>query len=594
MKASLLFMALFPMCLGFISYDCSNPVSKSLYQLMSKPDCRMPFDAASPRSVMTGSLLQLPKYYSIPVNILEVERKKEKIYCTYYRLKTKRIKSEEFLGYSPARIPLQTMRSWVTDTTAQLSHKTVPFSLGSEITTLDTQEVDSEGFCTRYSVGIEYYIYRIKYYSAVGQVFLDAEGFPEKITIDGDKVEGSLDSTSGVLSDGSGVFWSRIHKSRCSMQLVHSGNMTRVTAGNGVVSVMIPNLGVGLKLGRSLSMCHHNMFSTNDDRLFITLESIPDVEPLNAQSWGSWSILIKASVQYSLSTGALTDMEIASKVALNQCLLEQMIQREVLYGARTSPELVGFRLTGERGSAMAVAGGLVQHVACSPVEVLFDSLPDCYDKVPVILIESNSSMFMDPVTHVLSATSSKMNCDDHQVPYFEVRGVWYRMIPHRTQIPTPQALPSSLEAMPNITLAEARGIYPSEVVESLESRWAYRSAREEAINGLMHLADKSIGDPNAYSSLGLNTVESLSSYHMISLSDTSLFIASAILVIWVGALSLGLAKLRWDQMALNKQVSSPNPLVVQQTMVAPATASRARPPATAAELRKILMEEDEF
>lgn len=577
---SLLLLAVIQYSSAFVGFDCSQPVPKSLYRLTSDPDCSKKASFRTKNQQVEGALVQMPQYVTVKVKILEILNKIEVPYCTYYNLRTKRIKGSEYRGFTPAKFTLATLSAWKDARKVQFSYSSVTLQLGATKTVVDSNEITKEGFCKGYSKFIKYPIYQVRYYAAEGQVILDRKGRPSHILVDGERVSGDIGDHQGLLSDGSAVFWHHVEYSKCRLELIHGGNLTQIQTTQGQVTVLIPEISVGLVLEQQTNICSLDMWRTNDERLFVIQGRAPVLPPLTAKSWGSWSILIKAAVQFSLSTTAAKFMDLSSQITLNQCILEQMIQREVIYGASSSPEFVGYRLTGTRGSALAVAGGLIQHLECTGVEVLFDQKDSCFNKIPIIDTRNNQSKFMDPVTHVMSNTASKMQCSDPQVPYFEIRGVWYRMIPHRTQIPNPPSLPSNLQSLSNVTLPIMSGMYPEEMIDNMNTNWMHRPSREKALNQLISLASDSIGDDSFEPSQPFQQLietTATSTWYNHSLALISWVI---LLTLWIGSLTIVQV---WS-FCLKQESLHSSPVVVNQIDAGESK----RTPLSTRELQKLL------
>ena len=103
--------------------------------------------------------------------------------------------------------------------------------------------------------------------------------------------------------------------------------------------------------------------------------------------------------------------------------------------------MVGYRLSGKKGIVINIAGISLQVQKCDNVEARLRAEEKYSLDIPVTILGTNKTSYMDPVTHIMRETTSQLPCDDTQNPYFKVRDQWYRLTPSLKIIPDPPRLP---------------------------------------------------------------------------------------------------------------------------------------------------------
>lgn len=488
-------LAFLPIISGFTVYDCTTPSTQGTYQLLTLDDCLNKFPITNKETVVSGTLLQMPSVTKIQGTLFEITEVMEKSYCTYYRLRTKLIIPTNYEAYTPSLFPVSIINTWLTTGVITLSKVSIPIAYDTQLTVTDTDQVDSEGYCKSYKVKIAFTSYRIKIRRVPIQLLLTAEGAPDRMVAFSERVTGSPESGLGRLATGAYLKWDPKDIPNCPWESVFSGSY-KIAAGPDEAEIsLFPSLSAGLVLHKKIHMCNHEVYTTSHHQLYVSRGHVITAPALNTDTSVSWSALIRTAVQYQASVQQTSHSNLTRSIQINQCILEQKMHRETLFSAATSPELVGYRLSGQLGSAIVVAGGAIQVLKCKENNARLHLMTKCYSLVPIQLIPSNETKFMDPVTRVIKSTASKIPCDDLQVPYFEMRGIWYRLMPHQTSSPAPPALPSDMKEFVVHNLGEVKGLYPEETLYREETRWAYQEARDKALNGLIHWSDPAIGDP---------------------------------------------------------------------------------------------------
>lgn len=486
-------IVLLPLVASFAVYDCSKSDPSAIYQLARQDTCATRFPITTLEKKTRGTLLQVPQFYTIPGSVVSVSAKTDSVYCTYTRLRTKLMKPDNYLDFEPVAVSSVNMRNWLSTGVVRLNTHVSTFISGKPIIFLQSDKIDSQGYCKTWQETVSVMVFKVVIHKTEIQVTTDYQGKPTGHGVFGEEIFTDSTPGEGKLADHSTVMWDPKDYLDCPWEKVYSGAFTLATDSEVTQVALFESLTAGVVLKDQVTICKAEVYETSEPRLYVSMQHFVNAPSISAKSQASWSALIRTSILHS-ATKVKIELDTVSKtVEMNQCLLEQKIQRETIYSAETSPELVGFRLTGQQGVAVVVAGGAIQVVKCHAEEAKLDPQPVCYNKVPVRLTASNESVFMDPVTRVVSPSASSLPCTDIQVPYFEIRGGWYRLIPYKTTTPAPRILPSDLVQLHNQTFSAVIGLYPNEVLNQAEQRWMYKNARDAALNTLIKVVDGGLG-----------------------------------------------------------------------------------------------------
>ena len=119
---------------------------------------------------------------------------------------------------------------------------------------------------------------------------------------------------------------------------------------------------------------------------------------------------------------------------------------------------------------------------------------ECYADVPVLVNNSSRLKFLRPATNTVTDTSSLIQCSDPSVPYFKVRGSWYFLAPQLSQVPTPSMATSRLDVFDTWEMHVMNGIYPGDIVQTLDDGVWLTTRKREASNILLNLVSNEQGD----------------------------------------------------------------------------------------------------
>ena len=145
------------------------------------------------------------------------------------------------------------------------------------------------------------------------------------------------------------------------------------------------------------------------------------------------------------------------------------------------------------GNIVSVAGAVLHVLKCKNLEAKLTELDHCTIDVPVKLVSTNETMYIHPVTRVLKETSSTLPCEDSMNPYFEIRGLYYKMTPTLQHVPKPNVFPTNIKEIISNGIESEVGLYPHELISKMETGWLFTSKKRDAENRLLNFMDEKIG-----------------------------------------------------------------------------------------------------
>lgn len=521
-------------------YDCSAPSSQGLYRLLDRDTCRGKFPATHTEELTRGTLLQIPRYIEIDAISAEITSLYRDVYCSYNRYPSPLELLRNYHSFQPVSVGLAEVEGMITKEVVALGGMTTPLIFNQELLLADSSAFDNEGFCRSYSHQASTRVYRAIFRKTKLKVLLLPRGAVDGYVVYSERVSHVAAASRGKLADGTMIFWEPQDIPRCPWESIYSGTYTIASGPNNTRVGLFESITAGLILKNRIHLCNIEVSATTDPQLYVSVGHSVEAPGLSGDTPGSWSSLISSALQYQMTNSHIQLANLTSTISINQCILEQKIFRDIVYSAITSPEIVGFRITGELGSSVVVAGSALNVKKCIPVEAMIREMDHCNDRIPIQLVQSNTSVFMDPVTRVIRKTASRMPCSDPQNPFFELRGAWYKMNPHMDLNPTPQEMPTQLEHFARLVSEEYRGIYPSETVRTMSDRWMYKDSKEETMNVLLNLGNPVIGDSGSSlwdTNERLTRAPTMDSYYPVPSVTYYMF---SLLVLWLVTLTAGM------------------------------------------------------
>ena len=144
-----------------------------------------------------------------------------------------------------------------------------------------------------------------------------------------------------------------------------------------------------------MRVCGVLVSESSDSQIFISLEEHPVDFETNPLQYGSWTTLILSASQFVETKNNLLLNNISATISFNQCILEQKIQRDIVFGAKTEPEMVAYRQSGKKGFVINIAGIALQVQRCDIVESRLRAEEKCSLDIPVTILGTNKTSYMD-------------------------------------------------------------------------------------------------------------------------------------------------------------------------------------------------------
>ena len=468
---SFLFLLIFPLSLSFLAYDCNNPQSIGIFGLKDQNTCSNIIGEIKSNGMRDATIVQMPGFYMVKARMLISERKTDYIYCTYSRSRTMRVLPESYSGFDTFKITTRQGRQAMHTGRISIGKQTVELELNSEHIILDSTGIDSEGYCITYSIKLEVTIYKFKLLETEIKVVLNNKGEYVKLSNFDDDIQEVSAIGYGYLQDGTFIGWDPIDIRSCPWEKVYTGESEEFISKHHGKVALFKEIGASFILRKQVTICKNKVTTTNDERIFLIEGNHLEGADLYSLSYGSWRTLILSTVQFveNLQINLLNN--ITTAISYNECKLNAKIMKEIIYGSVSSPSEIGYRLTGKLGTMAVVSGEALQILMCKGVEVKLRESNECYTEIPVSTLNSSTydrkELFMDPVTKVVTDSSSILSCADIRNPYFTIRGQWYKMGPRLLTIPTPKKL-GSLRSLKTMDIEVIKGLYPHEVTDTME------------------------------------------------------------------------------------------------------------------------------
>ena len=498
MSISLLFLLLCSVAhiVSFQAYDCTHPHSLGIYKLTAEQECVNILENASKTDSKEGTLIQMPAYYVIKGKLLTTLRKIDRVYCTYYRSRTMRMIPEAYIDFVPFKLSRGEGLNLLHTGSVRLDNKLARVGLNEDTIVVTGQGVDSEGYCVSYSSKLDVTIYKLRLEEVEIRVRIGYTGFLEGMSLFEEDIEEWDLKGFGYLGDGSMVMWNPRDIRACPWERVFSGVYEEFVTKSNTTVALFNQIGASIILKGQKYLCGQHVLSTNNDRLYM-LGGLHQTDiNISDLGYGSWSTLILSTVQFVENLQVKLLNNLTKVIAFNECKLNAKLLNEIVYGAKTSPEQIGYKLTGKYGTLAIISGAALHLMVCRNVEVKLRDTDSCYTEIPVTMINGTIGMkdeyFIDPITRVLSDSSTRLSCSDVRNPYFSIRGSYYKLGPKLQLVPKPKNLPEVLKSLIAVDTTDIKGLYPHELTEKMESTNAFHMRKKRVMNQFINLVGSDV------------------------------------------------------------------------------------------------------
>lgn len=162
--------------------------------------------------------------------------------------------------------------------------------------------------------------------------------------------------------------------------------------------------------------------------------------------------------------------DVYTSVMTEMCKLDKTIMETKLTLARLNPTEFVSSIVRRSGYTAVVAGEVIHILQCKPVYVTPRSSERCYQEIPVT--HNNQSMYLAPVTRIVQARGTEIDCTPLLPAKFMFGGRWYTSDGRLRESTTPNKLTTdiitswSYTPLPNLMES---GVYDAKSIEKMRS-----------------------------------------------------------------------------------------------------------------------------
>lgn len=211
--------------------------------------------------------------------------------------------------------------------------------------------------------------------------------------------------TASKTKDGIVVLSNNPKTAKCNWELLYKRPGTLLTTLKQELYLIIPSLPAGFKLIDHVSLCGLVAQKTDDPSIFIVNSTVINLPLTGPKFQGRWSSLISSGIMGLSLISKLMNYRSNSILLENQCILEYMIRENIIQHAMTHPNQAALSLIGSLGWTMIVAGNAVIIKKCSEIPVQITPQSQCYTDIPVTINNTQSLLFIHPITRVITKSS---------------------------------------------------------------------------------------------------------------------------------------------------------------------------------------------
>lgn len=202
------------------------------------------------------------------------------------------------------------------------------------------------------------------------------------------------------------------------------------------------NTKFGLARTHSMMVCGYLMYATEHPDLFIT-EYRREQGFHPEESLETENVLLSAYFNTKLSYFARhvrSQFETLYKdVLFHQCRLERETLKNSLLHIHHRPDLTAMLIMKRPGYIAVPAGEVAHLVPCAEVKcTVRHDVDACTDELPVTC--ENKTLFMKPITRILSRTATQRDCSSMAPTTFHLQGMWMTLDPKLVRTRDPQLL----------------------------------------------------------------------------------------------------------------------------------------------------------
>jgi hypothetical protein len=465
------FLTLTSLCLGWTQvlalegFDCDDNSHESTMSLLEAPNC-VESQAADLLEIATsGRVVQHAVVKTIPARMCTKIRTTKKVYCNWMKVGEYKLDAGNvngFIGDPYSDDECDKLFRTKSVLVGKLNY-TVRSDLDFQYT--DNRILNANGYCKSWAGEVAVNIYIVSYRKVNITVQSTPEGRAGLYRIDGEVINVGQEGNTGTTLTGKTVLWNVQDIPSCFLEVLYDGPVTEVTDSVNTTQIMIKDRGVGLSLHQEDVICNIALTKTNVPFMYYTGNYGVKLPPTTSDPTVILTVHTQALIQGLFTSTALSLSKTTSEIKTSMCLIEQQVNRDIVYGVDRDPDMTAYRLLGQRGWRLIRAGAVMHLMRCKPLTIQLNLSPECSLDISVLVLEDNTERYLDPVSFVLHKTTTGVSCDDMRVPYIKIRDFWYRIGSSSVRVSAPKPAPSVLQASAKEMLTDARGLYPEESVK---------------------------------------------------------------------------------------------------------------------------------
>lgn len=220
-------------------------------------------------------------------------------------------------------------------------------------------------------------------------------------------------------------------------------------------------------------------------------------------------------------------VNISAHAMERRCQLQRQQLLQKLQLARDQPELIS-HIFDQPGIIGRAVGELLYVADCPRTSVTLRRTDRCYDAVPV-LNDRNESLFLTPITRIITCTAEPVPCDGPAGPAFNFGDGWVQLTPSPRRLTNPTTLQPDddrvhFQALDAISTA---GLYSREEMEEFGRLLTFPAYRAAVSNTIARAAS---GDPVDHQ---------LTAYNIFGVDEATRLVKSAFRRMWGWASAVG-------------------------------------------------------
>ena len=302
------------------------------------------------------------------------------------------------------------------------------------------------------------------------------------------------------------TFWSPLPEDQChydSYNVIYEGKATKLTDPTipglkTVYTLVSDEVTFALAIKSIEKVCGYEILRSEHNKLMIHETRTGSLFKRKPKSVHNLDIFAYVNSKFVyIEKHIRTQMkDLYRDLVLQRCHLERETIKNSLAIATQSPDEFGLHLMKSPGHVAFLAGEAIHIIKCVAVQVKVDQGEECYSQLQVKW--NNETWFLTPRTHILIKRGTQIGCNAAIPAYYQLDGVWYRVMPRLVESTAPQIISPIINATWTYkspgSLATS-GIYSDKDLDQLRDHINFPMERPSLLDVL---ARNLVGRPTAY------------------------------------------------------------------------------------------------